>query len=231
MAYQTSDIVAKVQQRVRDTSYSASEIKNYLNDAQNDVFNEYRLKFMKTSVNYTVSVGVSDITNGSDLPTNYVEAIKLINTTGGQEHDIPYIDQDELDEMYPDNGDTTQYANGQPEFWYEDEGTIRLFPAPADEYTLKLRYWKKPTILSADSDVPEIPSEFEEILLSGASYRVLQVKDNYDQAGIHENKYDELVRKLVAKYTPGPSGSVRIMPVNRGNYTGGQLDSYNRIRR
>lgn len=211
MAYQLSTVRTRVQQRIRDTGYSSSEIDQAINDTQNDVFNEYLLPQMQTSQNYTLTADVSDITNGVGLPANYSEAITLINTTTGQESVIPYKRVDLSDDWNPDQDD--QPAN-YPEYWYFYDNTIRLYPKPAGAYTVKLRYYKKPIELVADEDVPEIPSEHSELLVSGASYRILQVKDNYDQAGIHQNKYDELLQKFVMRSTQIQAGQVMIMPTN-----------------
>lgn len=228
MTYQLSDIVTKVRQRVSDTSYSSSEITNYLNDTQNDVFNEYRLKFMKTSQAYTVTIGESDITNGVGLPTNYVEAITLRDVTTGQAQDIPFIEEEELESWYPSHDSD---ADGQPLYAYFDGQTIRLYPAPAAAYSLILRYYKKPTLLENDADVPSVPSEFEEMLVAGAAYRVLQVKQAYDEAGILENKYAELLQKFLDKYMRAPASGPAIMGINRlGNRrTSRTIDSWHRI--
>lgn len=215
MAYQLSDIVTKVQQRVRDTNYSSTEIKNYLNDTLNDVFNEYRLPFMQTTQTYTLTAGVSDITNGSSLPTNFVQAIELILTTSGKEKVLPYWDIREVEANYPDPDDTSAHPSITPILWYMYGQTAKVFPVPDSAYTLTLRYYKKPTMLSADADVPGLPSEFEELLVAGAAYRVLQVKDNYDQAGILENKYGELLDKLVNKYSQQQVGAPTRVRVNR----------------
>lgn len=211
MTYQLSDIVSKVQQRVRDTGYSSSEIIGYINDAQNDVFNEYQLPFMQSLQTYTVTPAVSDITNGNGLPTNYVQALDLINTTDGQEMVIPFQNVAAVDNTYPDADDQ---PTGQPQYWYYYASTIKLYPAPADAYTLTLRYYKKPTTLADDADVPEVPSEFGELLVAGAAYRVLQAKDNYDQAAIHQNKYDELLQKFAVRYSQTQMGAPVIMPLN-----------------
>lgn len=215
MAYQKSDIVTKVQQRVRDTSYSTSEITNYLNDTLNDIFNEYRLPFMETTHDYTLSVGSSDITNGSGLPTDYVQALDFTITTSGYESVIPFVDVRTIDGFYPDPDDTTRNPANVPQFIYYYAETLRTSPKPNLAYTGTLRYYKKPTMLSADADVPDIPSEFEELLVVGAAYRVMQVKDNYDQAAILQNKYDEILQKLVVKYSQPQVGSPTIMRVNR----------------
>jgi hypothetical protein len=215
MAYTLGEIVTKVQQRVRDTGYSSTEIKNYINDTQNDIFNEYRLPFMEATQPYTLTAGVSDITDGDGLPANYVQALDLLLTTDDRESRLLYRDIRDIDFNYPDADDTDAYAIGVPDSWYNYADTIRVFAVPDDAYTVSLRYYKKPTELSGDADVPEVPSEFGEILVVGAAYRVLQVKDNYDQAGILQNKYDELLQKLVSKYSYKQVGTVPRMRINR----------------
>lgn len=215
MSYICGDIVTRVQQRVRDTGFSSTEIKSYLNDTQNDVFNEYLLPFMYTSQDYTLAVGTADITNGVGLPTNYVQAVDLLLTTTAFEKVLIYRDIREIDAMYPDYENSTLYPNNTPNEWYIYGQTPKVFPKPNLAYTATLRYIKKPTLLSSDSDVPDLPSEFEELLVVGAAYRVLQVKDNYDQAGILQNKYDEILQKLVMKYSQSQIGSPTIMRINR----------------
>lgn len=206
MTYNLGTTVTRVQQRIRDTGYSSAEIKSYINDTQYDVYNEYRLRFMEDSQAYTLAVGVADITNGSGLPTNYVQALDIINTTSGKQSTLTFIDAKSVNNL------TT---TGQPTSWYIFENTINLYPIPTSADTITLRYYKKPTELSADADVPEIPSEFNELLVVGAAYRVMQVKDNYDQAGVLQNKYDEILDKLVIKYSQSQVGQPTIMRINR----------------
>jgi hypothetical protein len=215
MAYNLGALVTKVQQRIRDTGYSTTEIKDYINDTQNDIFNEYRIPFMETTINYTLTPSESDITDGAGLPANYVQALDLLLTTDGQERLLRYNDIRVQDSQYPDSDDLTAHTAGTPYNWYNYADTIRVFPAPAEADTVKLRYFKKPTEIESDAAIPEIPSEFAEILVVGAAYRVLQVKDNYDQAGILQNKYDELLQKLVFKYSYKQVGTVAQMRINR----------------
>lgn len=117
--------------------------------------------------------------------------------------------------MYPDSSDTTANPSGIPQYWYKFGETIRVYPAPADSYTLTLQYIKSPTILSGASDVPEIPSEFEELLICGAVYRILLIKDNYDQALVWQNRYDEQLQKLVSRYSQTQAGHANRMRINR----------------
>jgi len=215
LAYTTGALVTKVQLRVRDTGYDSTEIKNYLNDTQNDVFNEYRLPFMEATQDYTLTVGVSDITNGSGLPTDFSQAIDLYITTANKEKVLVYRDFREIDRLYPDPDDTTKYVTAEPEDYYRYGQTFKTRPVADLAYTATLRYYKKPTILSDDANVPSLPSEFEELLVVGAAYRVLQVKNQYAQAGVLENKYRELLDKLVVKSSVAQVGSPTVMRINR----------------
>ena len=215
MAYQLSTVVAKVQRRIRDTGYSATEITDYINDTQNEIFNEYKLPFMQAVQTYTLTPNVSDITNGAGLPTNYVQALDVTITTANQERTIPFKDIREVDLLHPDPDDLTANPASGASFWYFYANTIRVYPAPKNADTLSVRYYKRPTTLANDADVPSVPSEFEELLVVGAAYRVLQVKDNYDQAGVLQAKYDEILQKLVMKYNRPQVGTPTRMRMNR----------------
>lgn len=222
MPYTLGDIADKVRLRIRDSNYDPSEIKNYINDTQNDVFNEYVLPFMEATQTYTLSPSVADITNGVGLPDNFVQALDLSLTSLGVEKVLIPRDVRYIDEFYPDSSDLTVYPPNVPNEWYMYGNTINVFHAPNSAYTVSLRYYKKPTTLVSDSDVPEIPSQFEELLVVGAAYRILQIKDSYDQAGVLENKYGELLDKLVMKYSQTQIGTPTRMRINR--YSSGPLN-------
>lgn len=215
MAYTLSDLVSRVQTRIKDTGFSSTTIKQFIDETQLDVFNEYRLPFMQTTQNYTLTAGVADITNGSGLPTNFVQAIDLYITSGGLEAVLPFKDVSEVDRYYTDPADTSTHPSNIPQFAYKYGETINIYPAPASAYTATLRYYKRPDELTDDADVPEIPEEFKELLVVGAAYRVFQVKDNYDKAAILENKYMELLQKLAVRYSQTQSGHATQMRINR----------------
>lgn len=221
MAYTLSDLVTRVQSRIKDTGFSSTQIKQFIDDTQNDVFNEYRLPFMQATQNYTLTSGVADLTDGDGLPANFVQAIDLVLTTSGLESRIPFVDVSEMDWNVPDATDTTTHPSNIPNRAYKYGETIYLYPVPNGAYTATLRYYKSPTELSEDADVPEIPQEFKELLVVGAAYRVFQVKDNYDKAAILENKYMELLQKLAVKYSQTQAGTPTLMRINR-TVLGGQ---------
>lgn len=215
MAYQLSDIITRVQRRLRDPSYSPDELTDYLNDTINDICNEYRLPFMLATHTYTVTANNSDITAGTGLPADYVQAFDLLDTTSGQQSLIEIKDVREIDQLFASPDDTSLNAVGQPRYAYFYGETIRLFPVPDKAYTFILRYYKKPTDLVNDGDIPLIPSQYIELLIAGATYRTMQVKDDYDSASVFENKYAELLQKMVVKENQQQVGKPAVMRINR----------------
>jgi hypothetical protein len=215
LAYQLSDLITKVQNKIKDTGFSSSVITDFINDAQFDLFNEYGLPAMEASHNYTLSPGSSDITAGAGLPTDYVIAKDVILTTAGYEKQLPYRDIESLDFTHPDQDDTTRNPANVPRYWYFFAETPRVYPAPNIAHTITLRYEKTPTELSDSTDVPDVPANFREFLVLAAAGRVMEVKDNYDQAAYLLGRADTLARKLVSKYSRKQTGQVRRMPINR----------------
>lgn len=215
MAYNLGNIVTKVQQRIRDAGYSSQEITNYVNDTINDIYNEYRLPFMQASEEYALTADNPDITSGVGLPANYVQALDLFLTSPGRQRVLIYTDTSQIDAKFPSPDDTQIHPASVPRYWYLFEGAINVYPVPIDNLSVMLRYYKKPTELTGNDDVPEVPSEFSEILVLGAAYRILQIKDNYDQASILQNKYDEVLQKLVVKYSVPQTAQPARLRVNR----------------
>jgi hypothetical protein len=213
--YQLSTLVDLVRKRVRDPNYDGTEITQYLNDTQNDVCNEYRLKFMETYHDYTTVANVADITNGTGLPTNFQVGIDMVDITAGGYTFIPYKDIVSLDQIYGNPTDSIPLTANNPTYWYMYAGVPQLFPVPTTSKTLRFRYYLSPTDLANDGDVPIIPAAFKEVLVLGAAYRVLQIKDNYDQAGILQNKYDEILQKLVNQRSVNQVGSSQTARINR----------------
>src|ERR1044071_6641023 len=105
---------------------------------------------METTQDYTTVANVSDITNGTSLPTNYLVALDLLNVSDGQQILIPYKDILSLDQLVTSPTDTYQLGSNSPGFWYKYAGTINIYPTPTIALTVRLRYYKMPTQLSSN---------------------------------------------------------------------------------
>lgn len=214
MSYNVGNLISRVQTRVRDPGFSSTTILQLLNDTQNDVFNEYNFPFMQTIVSYAVTIDDEDITSGTGLPDNLSQALHLTLTDHGNKN-IPIVDFAWIEENYPNPTDKTRYPANLPQYAYFASNTLNVFPVPNSAFNVTLTYRKKATELTSEDDVPEIPSEFAELLVVGAAYRVMQIKDNYDVAGVLQNKYDEILQKLAVRYNNLQIGTPNRMRINR----------------
>tara|TARA_R110000868_G_scaffold267_2_gene2321 strand:+ start:4251 stop:4889 length:639 start_codon:yes stop_codon:yes gene_type:complete len=209
MAYTTGALVTQIQNKLDDTSFSTSILKQFLNDTQREIFNMRMSKFVEATQDFSTVVSQDSI---GTLPTNMQMVIDLrITGPAGYSSVLQYMDIQEFDARFPEpslSGDALPYI------WYPFGTTINVFPRPSQVLTLQLRYFKTPTELVNDADVPQIPEEFQELLVLGAFMRALEFNDNYDQAGIIKRKFDEMVDTMTKRYSPG-AATASLMGVNR----------------
>lgn len=124
---------------------------------------------------------------------------------------------------------TTPFVTGQPEIftlWGEGDGSQKLlvFPFPAVAQTLSIRYFRKPVSLgttspSPDDEVPDMPQEFQEVLI----YRALDLwyrdreLDMAKRAMFHGFYLERLGRMLQTVSKTGDRAMLQPMD-NRSHY-------------
>jgi hypothetical protein len=221
VAYDVNGLTTRVQSKLDNTSFDTTKILNFLNDTNRFILNAKRWPFMETTQNFTAVIGTQSI---GTLPTNLQVPINLrILTPLQYTVDLPYMPYEEYDRAYPN---PSLLPNNPPIFYTIFAGTILLAPtAPDQAYVLQLRYLKKPTALAAGTDVPDVPSEFEELMVLGAYKRALEHEDSFDQAQVVDQEFLEqlnlmnvrMTRRQLGQETRMRSGRSR---VGRGGYTG-----------
>lgn len=175
--------------------------------------NEYWLRFWEADPqNYTLVVNTQDITNGVGLPSNFVNPISMRITTDNYETYLDYIDYKDLDKAVADQSSVTA---GTPRYWWLYQDTIYVYPKPDQAYVVQLRYTKRPTEMSADADVPEIPKEFEELFIYGMGMRAFEEKDMDAKAALFERKYELKKAQLVQRYSIRQTGQPMFLKLDR----------------
>ena len=96
--------------------------------------------------------------------------------------------------------DTLSATPSAPNNWTLYGGNILLDAPTDDDYTMTMYYIKRPVKLTQDSDVPELPEEFEELLVLGAFRRILERNEDYDLAASVEAQYQSKLVQLVNRY-------------------------------
>jgi hypothetical protein len=76
------------------------------------------------------------------------------------------------------------------------DNTIILTPVPDRLYTLQYAGWNIPPALSASTDTPLIPSQFEQVIVDKALHYAYMFRDNPEEAQIAEDRYTKNVNKM-----------------------------------
>jgi hypothetical protein len=198
MSYNLLDLRSRVRSKIKDSSYSASTIDGFINDAIVEIADLYPWVYFQKLVSGALTVGENTYTQQSDHQIT-TKLVMLHPTQTTSNWDITGYRKpwEEFFELYP-APDTL--SNSQPTYWTE-YGNQLYFNCPSDlAYLLRQYYQKIPTELAADADVPELPQNFREAIVLGAAYRCEEERDNYDIAGVLQNRFNDRVSDLMTRF-------------------------------
>lgn len=204
MEYTLQGIVSRVQtDKLDDDEFDTGVITNFVNDTQRDIFNQFELPFQEKIFAGTVPSTSSMFNVPADMAL--LQSVSMADVPGFSATRMNWRD---FFQKYPDN---TSAEPGKPSAWTLYAGNI-IFDKPTDEdYVLTLFYIRKPITLTTGTQVPEIPYEFEELLVLGAYIRCLKFNEDNDQAQYHEGEYNKMLDLLVTRYGGRMSpGSVKM---------------------
>lgn len=101
-------------------------------------------------------------------------------------------------------------------FSYQDDG-YRLHPIPGGTYTLRERYWKQPTQLSASTDTTDLPIEVENVLIYWVYIQMLTYLNKFNLADRTRIDFVQLYKKArVANKKKIDRLNVMQKPLGRG---------------
>ena len=91
-------------------------------------------------------------------------------------------------------------------------------PSPDKEYSIKYRYYKNPTDLSAFDDEATIPSKFDYVIMAGALYHLNLFKENAEAAAMMEKRFMQGIANMTNLFLP----NVIYVYAGKMNLGGGQ---------
>lgn len=208
MAYTLAGVRNRVvNDKLDDSSYDPSVVNGFINDAQRSIFNNHELPFMEKVFVGTLPVGEYIF----EYPIDFQIAQSMVLRNADlQNFDLTdsYIPFREFNARYP----APSLSNaGTPRIWTTYGDKLYFSNITDGVYTLSLFYLKTPTVLTDDAHVPEIPEEFEEVLVLGAYYRVLQRNEDYDLAAAVKQEYEQELAKMVRRLGPRQKATTHIM--------------------
>ena len=202
--YTLASLRQTVKDRLVDQNFSSALIDQFINDEQREILNYYDLPFNRDSVIHTLLENESQI----PLPEGH-QKTKVLRITAPLPYDMDltkyYLPYGRFRELFRE---TAQYGVANPTWWTIYNNDI-IFSWNADqEITLQHDFNKAATPLEDDADVPEIPEEFQEILVLGALVRCYETNDDNDIAQYQLGKKNLLLQALLKRYSPQQSGKV-----------------------
>lgn len=169
-------------------SYQFSEgkyrslVKTWLNDAQRIAVLQSEMRAMRASAAYTTEAGEANL----ELPANFNRLYEIRELATGVL--LTPMDLDELD--------TLPASQGRPSIYTSDGTDLIVYPTPDAPYALSLRYWKLPSDMSADADLPEIPVQYHALLVAFAMWKAYLRENDYQAASVWSAEWQAGLLKM-----------------------------------
>lgn len=195
MAYNLLDLRTRVRSKIKDSSYSATTIDGFIDDALLEIAGLYPWRYLSTIVAGALTVGEYTYEQQDDhQSTTKIILIHPTELTRYWDITKNYLPAEEFFRRYPS---PDALDNSQPVSWTEYGDQI-YFNCPTNlAYVMRQFYQRLPTELAADANVPDLPRDFREAIVLGASYRCEEERDNYDIAAILQNRFNDKVGDLI----------------------------------
>jgi hypothetical protein len=181
---QLVDIRTEVENRGFDPTQYGSRITAFINDAQNLIAR--RCQYYNNEDTYAITTVTGTATYA--LPANFARIRELITT------DVAQIVQPcglrDID------GSTT--ATGRPYFYALDAANIHLYPTPDNIYPLELRYWAMPPALVDDTDVPNLPVDWHNMLWIYSVWMCYEADDDSNMGQYWETRFEKTLAEFEA---------------------------------
>jgi len=182
--------------KLDDEDFDTQVLDNFINDAQRDIFSEFELPFTEKIFTGALPQGAYMFQFPDDV--SHLQSL-IITDLDGKSVNI----KDKFMDFQTFNG---QYASpstneaGSVMYW-TIFGNKMVTSRPIDgDYTMTIYYNKVPKTLVQDSDVPEVPEEFEEALLLGAFYRVQYREGDADEGLLTKSEFRQKLEQMANRY-------------------------------
>jgi hypothetical protein len=212
--YTLSELRESVRRKLDDMSYAADVIDESANDFQYELFANHRIRLMETSS--TLSFSEGDYEKELDDNAQTILAI-LVQATSPYNIVKNYILYEDFIENHPGFAS----ANGQsPREWTDFGNAIRLAAPALADIDLVVDFLRTPSFMDSDSSEAEIPRSYKEMHVLGTLVRVMEINEDYAEAGQERDKLDPMITSFVRNYGRGQikTGPV-VMRTGRGRRT------------
>lgn len=201
-----------------------TQVKRFINDAHREICSKRNWYFLYKEANFNL---VKDQTTAHTLPDDVQELYGI--TIPSEEIRLGETSLDSFNRALP--GRYTDQESGQPYSYVKapiaSNGAMQVYiwPAPQENYTARITYKARISNLSDPTDIPLIPPEWQDVLISLASGKAVMKKgsDNsnelakvyyelyesrYADMWVHNEAMSEYIKGIVAEWALPVTGSV-----------------------
>lgn len=187
--------------KLDDEDFDTSVIDGFINDAQRDVFSEYELPFTEKIFSGNLPAGATMFEFPDDV--SQLQAV-IVNGFDIKQY---MMDFNSFRTRFP--SPVTNQAGGI-RHWSLYGGKMLVDKPTDQEYNMTIYYNKVPKKLVDATDIPELPEEFEELLVLGAFYRVQFREGDSDEALVTKSEYQRKLEQLVNRKGFRISGPIKM---------------------
>lgn len=150
--------------------------------------------------------------------------IQKDDTLGVNHKRLQFITRDEWYKLARDvDYDSETDGKDVPKYCFPSHGQgWGVSPSPNKTYSIKYRYYKNPTDLSAFDDQVTIPSKFDYVIMAGALYHLNLFKENAEATVLMEKAFKDGIDNMVNLLLPNP----RYVYDTRVNHGGSRPNTY-----
>jgi hypothetical protein len=176
----------QLQNEVLDFQFSPTKyrplVKVWLNSAQQTAVIQSEFRSQETTDSFSTEANVASYA----LPSDFSRFIDFYNTeTHESLSSLGVKDYDEL-----------STSTGRPYSYVALGSNLSLYPTPDGIYPLAMRYWKLPADMVADSDEPEIPAQYHDLLIAYAMNKAYLRENDYNAAKVWEEQWNGGLLKM-----------------------------------
>lgn len=199
---------------VANPSGRVAQLVNWINDAWVHIQNERTdWLWMRARFDATLTASTASYTAASLAFTGYSRVaawdrgtmqrppMSIYDNDIGRsdEGQIPWVSYDQWMNTY----DIGVHDENRPTCWTISPANELLFgPTPDKEYKIRGGYRKTPQELSADTDEPEMPSRFHDVIIAEAISMMSRSDEVAETFITYKGQYDRLRHALVNDQTP-----------------------------
>lgn len=175
-----------LQEEVLDFQFNPTKyrplVKVWLNSAQQTAVIQSEFRSQEAVDSFSTEASVASYA----LPSDFSRFIDFYNTeTHESLSPLGVKDYDEL-----------PTSSGKPYAYVALGSNLSLYPTPDGIYPLAMRYWKLPPDMVADSDEPEIPAQYHDLLIAYAMNKAYLRENDYAAASTWQAIWDQGLLKM-----------------------------------